>query len=283
MYQFKRTSGILLKVILFSLAPLSVFCQDIDIKAYVSKNAVTEEEHFTYSVEVSGSSSSLPDINLPEFTNFYVLSGPSQSTSIQFINGKSSATKTFSYYLKPREIGTFKIGKASTEVDGKIIESNEISITVTKASAASAKQNDQNTDDGSQISNKDIFLKSVVSKRNVYLGEQIVIEYKLYFRSQVRRFEFEHEPASTGFWKEDFDLPAQPQIENEVINGVNYSVATLKKVAVFPNRVGNLEIEPMVVSVQAVVPTRRRRQSLFDSFFEPSGRSRSRARAPSLE
>lgn len=268
----ERSIKVFLKTIILCFIPIAIFCQDVQLKAYVSKNAVTSEEHFTYSVEVSGSSTDLPDINLPPLTNFFILSGPSQSTNIQFINGKSSATKTFTYYLKARKNGTLKIGKATAEIDGQTIESNEITITVSKASATPQKKGKQNNT-GSLISNKDIFLKSNVSKRNVYLGEQVIIEYKLYFKSQVRRYEYEQDPAATGFWKEDFELPSQPQIENEVVNGVNYSVATLKKVAVFPNHAGTLEIEPMVISVEAIIPTRRRRQSLFDSFFNSSGQT----------
>jgi len=85
-------------IICFGLLPVSIFGQGIQLKAYVSKNAVTSEEHFSYSVEASGSSTDLPDIAAPLFKDFYILSGPSQSTNIQFVNGKSSATKTYSYY-----------------------------------------------------------------------------------------------------------------------------------------------------------------------------------------
>ena len=104
-------------VLCISMLPVAIFGQDILLKAYVSKTSVTTEEHFTYSVEVSGSSTDLPDINVPTFKDFYILSGPNQSTNIQFVNGKSSATKTYSYYLKARAEGTFKISKATTEVN----------------------------------------------------------------------------------------------------------------------------------------------------------------------
>ena len=67
-----------------------------------------------------------PDSNTlkaPDFEGFEVLAGPSVSTghSIQFINGKQSSSYncTFTYVLLPTKAGTFSVGAASIEVEGK--------------------------------------------------------------------------------------------------------------------------------------------------------------------
>ena len=99
------------------------------------------------------------------------------------------------------------------------------------------------------------------------------MEYKLYFKVNIRGYNFDKIPANAGFWSEDFDMPNQPVVENEIINGVNYNVATLKRIALFPSQVGELTLEPMEVTLEAVVKNRNRR-SLFDSFFDdPFGRT----------
>ncbi|KAA3617809.1 MAG: protein BatD [Calditrichaeota bacterium] len=264
-------------VILISLIlvfPELCLAQDVNIKAFVSKNKINSEERFEYSVEVSGKSTSLPDIKFAELKDFFVLSGPNQSTNIQFVNGAMTSSKTLSFVLKPRKVGQLVIGKATLEFKGTTYETKPITINVTKANPAAQKQQTQrNNQNNNQISSDNIFLRSHISKKKAFIGEQIVVEYKLYFKVNVRTYELESIPSNVGFWTEDFDLPQRPQIESEVINGVNYQVATLKKVAAFATRVGDLELDPLIVNVEAVVASRRNRRSLFDSFFEPSGRS----------
>lgn len=247
--------------------------QDVSIKSFVGNTTISSEDQFQYSVELSGNSMNLPDVSFPDLNDFYVLGGPNQSTSIQFVNGKQSSSKTFSYYLKPKSVGTLKIGKASVTVNGNVIYSNEIILTVTKSSSPPASNQQSATTDNSVLS-KDLFLKSFVSKTKAYIGEQIIIEYKLYFKNQVNGYDIEQLPAATGFWKEEFEIPQRPQIDKEVINGVAYNTATLKKIAVFPTRVGQLSIEPMAIKVEVILPNKRsKRQSLFDSFFESRGQA----------
>ena len=59
----------------------------------------------------------------PDFGEFDVLAGPatSQGSSVQFINGNmtKSVSYTITYVLLPQNKGTFTIGSASIEVDGK--------------------------------------------------------------------------------------------------------------------------------------------------------------------
>ncbi|MCB9058412.1 MAG: protein BatD [Calditrichae bacterium] len=267
-----KTKNSRLFSLLFSFLPILLMAQDVSIKAFVSRNQVTTDERIQYSVEVSGSTNNLPDVNFPDMNDFYVLSGPNQSTSIQFINGAMTSSKTLSFYLKPRREGQLKLGKASIEIDGKKLESNEVIVTAGKPdpNAVAQQKSQQNVEQGDD---SNIFLKTHVSKRTAYIGEQIVIEYRLYFKNNVRTYEVEKNPSNAGFWTEDFEMPSQPLIENEVIDGINYSVATLKKTAIFATRVGSLELDPMVVNLEAVIPNKRGRRSLFDSFFEPSGRS----------
>ena len=266
---------ILLKLILFS-AFNSILAQDVQLKASVSKNKVGINETFEYSIEVSGKSTSLPTPVLPSFTDFTNLSStPSTSTSIQFINGKISSTLSYTVFLQPQKTGEFIIAPATLEVEGEVIKSNEIKITVTKQSTKpkAQSQTPQSRQDA-DISGEDLYLKAEVDKKSAYQNDQIIVTYKLYFRINVRSYDLEKIPANPGFWTEEFKIPSQPTIETEVINGIAYNVATLKKVALFPTQSGDLTVEPMVIAVDAVIRQQRRSRSLFDSFFDdPFGRT----------
>lgn len=250
------------------LWPFPICAQEVTLTATVNQNEIGLNDQFLYSVEVSGKSTNFPDIEFPDFSDFNVLSGPNTSTSIQWINGAMTSSKTYSFYLQPRQEGQFIIGKAMMEVKGLKYYSDEIRMTVKKSSASNqpSRQQAQSRSDA-DISGENLYLKAEVDKSTAYLGQQIVLTYKLYFRVNVRGYNIDKLPANAGFWSEDFKMPNQPIIENEVINGINYNVATLRKVALFPTQLGNLSIEPMQVTLEALVKSRRQR-NLFDSFFD---------------
>jgi hypothetical protein len=268
--------NLLVKSVIFFCLLLTIsFAQDVTLTATVSSNIMTVDDRFEYSVEVSGKSTSLPDVEFPDFSDFYVLSGPNSSTSIQFINGSMTSSKTLSFIMQPRAEGKYTIGKASIKVDGKTFSSKEIIITVQKGSSKpqqSQPQTPKNRQDP-EVSGQDLFLKTEVSRANVYIGQQITVEYKLYFRVNIRNYERPKPPKNAGFWTEELNLPNRPRQETEVINGVAYNVATIYKVALFPTQVGELTVDPMQIKLEILVKDQRRR-SFFDSFFDdPFGRT----------
>ena len=109
-----------------------MFGQEYTVRASVSKNKVALNERFEYKIEISGKSTSLPNPDLPDLTNFAVLSGPNTSTSIQYINGAMSSSKAYSYILMPKKVGNFTIPGIEIEIEGNIYNSNAISIQVSK-------------------------------------------------------------------------------------------------------------------------------------------------------
>ncbi|MBK8502022.1 MAG: BatD family protein [Saprospiraceae bacterium] len=48
----------------------------------------------------------------PKFTDFDVVGGPNQSTSMSIVNGHTSQTASFSYFIKPRNTGLLHIEPA---------------------------------------------------------------------------------------------------------------------------------------------------------------------------
>jgi hypothetical protein len=164
---------------------------------------------------------------------------------------------------------------ATLEVDGETISSNTIQITVAKGSAkAQPQQQSPESRKDEDLLGENLYLKTFVDKKSVYQNQQILVEYKLYFRVDVRSYNIEKVPTNPGFWMEEFKLPSQPRVSNEIINGVTYRVATLRKVALFPTRSGELTIEPMTISLDAVVKQKRKSRSIFDDFFDdPFGRT----------
>jgi hypothetical protein len=258
-------------MMLTSVLPLNA--QDVQIEATVSKNKVSQDEQFEYKVEVKGASVSLPNPEIPPLEGLLVLSGPMSSTSVQIINGKMSQSKSFTYILQAQNLGKVTIDPATIVVNGNQIASNKIEIEVIKADKVQTQQNQPASRNDQDISGGDLYLQAQVDKKTVYQNEQIVVTYVLYYRaSSVRSYNLEKMPANPGFWTEDFDIPSQPTVESEIINGVAYNKAVLKKVALFPTQSGELSLEPMTITL--AVLQRKRTRSIFDSFFDdPFGRT----------
>ncbi|MEO0897009.1 MAG: BatD family protein, partial [Bacteroidota bacterium] len=108
----------------------------------------------------------------------------------------------------------------------------------------------------------------IVSRKNVYQGEQITVTYKLYNQVQPYELELKKAPNYDGFWKENVKVPDSPQ-KIEVYQGKQYRTRVIYQDIIFPQRSGKLTIDPLELScvVQVQTQDRRRRRSIFDDFF----------------
>lgn len=253
--------------------------QEIQLNASVNKNPVGVDEQFVYSVEISGSSQNLPNVELPDFSDFMVVGGPSTSSSFQIINFKVSASKSYTVYLMPRKVGTFKIGEAKAVFKGKTFSSETIDLTVIKQDTQAKPS--QQVPSGKQTQQRNdlsdvVFLKVTPTKRTVYVNEEVGLSYKIYFRANITGNEILKLPEAVGAWVEEYPTPQRPQIFNETINGLQYNVAEIKKVAIFPSKATKLTVSPLDMLVEVMVRRQRTRDpfSIFDDFFsDPFGQA----------
>jgi hypothetical protein len=264
----KRASAIVL------LAYLSarVAAQDVSFQATVDKNPVGLGDQFTLSLALSSATSGGgKNLQLPDLSKFQILSGPNQSTQMQFINGAVSSQVTYSYVLQPREIGKFTIGSASIEVGNAVYKSAPITLEVVKGAPRPRQQAQQPVEAGDQIGDN-LFLRAVVDRSHVMQGEQLNLVFKLYTRVSVANYGIEKNPTMTGFWGEDIEIPKNIALTTEVVNGKQYRVGTIRKLALFPTQSGTLEIAPMEVTT--TVQVRTRSLDPFDAFFrDPFGQT----------
>jgi hypothetical protein len=254
--------------ILFACLFLSNFlvAQEGSFTASVDRNRIAMGEQIEITFTLNGSGSNFQP---PPFNDFQVLSGPNQSQSMQFINGSMSQSISYSYALQPRSEGKFTIASATVESNGKKLKSNNITIEVTKGSPQPKRQQNQQTGEDANISKQigdNIFIKASVDRSSVYQGEQITATYKLYTRVNIVNLAISKVPSLTGFWNQEIDIPKNTQ-SVEVVNGVQYRVMPIKKIALFPQHSGVLELDPMEAEFVVQVQTRKRGGDIFDQFF----------------
>lgn len=194
------------------------------------------------------------DFSPPDFNGFRVLMGPSQAISSSWINGVRSYSKTYSYTLAPTERGKFTIKQASIVIDGKVYKS--LAKTVEVTAAVSKPNDDMNVDD---FADDNLHLVAEVSKTNPYLNEAITVVYKLYVSPSIRVSNYRplDSPKYNNFWSQD--IPVQRlNAENGTYKGKPYRYVVLKRVVLYPQKSGKLDIEPLSLDVTVDVPTNKR-------------------------
>jgi hypothetical protein len=201
----------------------------------------------------------------PSFEDFNVLMGPSQSSNIQMINGSFSQSLSFTYVLQAVKEGTFRIGSAEIVLNNQKVLSNPVTVTVTKGTSRS--QQGGGSGSGEPMT-KSVFIRASVDKSSVFRGEGLVVTYRMYTRVTLVNYTISKLPAPNGFWSQDIPLAQQLEFHNENVDGVNYQVADLKKMVLFPQRSGTLILDPMEGEVIARVQVKRQRSNdPFDQFF----------------
>ncbi|MEQ8323248.1 MAG: BatD family protein [Vicingaceae bacterium] len=252
--------------VIFCLAiPVGVLAQP-EFRASVSKTNLSVGERFRLEFTVNAGGD---EFTPPVFDGFRILSGPNQSTSMQFINGRSSYSISYSYVLMALNEGDFEIPPASILVGKDVLASNSITIRV-EASTANppnvnqGKQNEQKSP--VQNAGEDVFIVAKVSNTSPFVGEQITATYNIYYNQRVVQNYPSGIPSLNGFWSEDIDTQnEQPWTEN--VGGVKYYVQNVKKSLLIPQRSGELEIDPFTMDLVIQKSVQSRNRSIFDQFF----------------
>lgn len=254
--------------IILLAAALYINLQAQEFKATVDKTTVSQYERFQVYFKFSGTDiNGLNNFKPPLFQGFRVLSGPNQSTSMQIINGRVSASLTFSYILEPTNTGDFTIGSASVEFNGKIYKTTPIKITVVKGNPRQQKESGEIV---SEDLSKNVFIVAEASKSKAYLGEQITVTYKLYTKLNIASPQITKLPQYQGFWAEEIDPSQTISFDVGMYKGERYRVATIKRVALFPTKTGTLSVTPFELNIPVIIKRKRTSSDIFDEFFGDS-------------
>ena len=190
----------------------------------------------------------------PNFENFQIIGGPNQSIKTSYLNGEQSFSKTFSYFLKPLKKGKLVIYQATVTIDGQEYKSLPVEVNVTN----SVKGANSNSDD-KYFDDDNIELIASVSKSSPYINEPITIVYKLYYKSpiNVSNANESEAPKYKDFFTQNIKIP-QLKVNRETYKGQIYNVVDWRKVVLYPQRDGNLEISPLSLNLVLDFPTNKR-------------------------
>lgn len=241
-------------------------------KSSVDKTTVAENERFQVYFTFEGEDvNKLNNFKPPEFNDFRILSGPNRSTSMQIVNGKMSASLTYSYYLHPKAIGEVTVGSASVDYERKTYTTEAITIKVVKGKQQNKAQQNNESGISEEELKENLFIRAIPDESNVYKGEQINVTYKLYTRLNISSPQISKLPTYKGFWSEETESPENINFNVEMYDGKRFRTADFKKVSLFPTNTGKLTVTPFELKIPVIVQKKRRaRNDLFDDFFNDS-------------
>jgi len=243
---------------------VGVNAQDVKFTASAPRVVeVGETFRLVYSLNKKGEG-----IELGEFNGFQILMGPSVSNSVstQYINGKVSTNReqSFSYVLSADKVGKYLIKAASIRVDGKPVHSNVLEIEVVKSQGTNSEKG--NVKRSSNLSNENLFLKIELDKKSIFMGDYVIATLKLFSRVNVSNIGRSKFPSFQGFLSQEIDMPGQISLNRENVNGEIYSVGVLRKLVLFPQHSGKINIDPFELDIY-VRQKSASSGSVFDDFF----------------
>jgi hypothetical protein len=255
------------------LTGLPGWSQDVQVSASIGSDSVGIHDQVQLVIRVSGKDSNeAENPRFPEPEGFSVVSGPSIGTQFQWINGRSSSSKSFTYILVPKKEGQFTIDPIEVRVGDKTYETKSIQVQVTSASVNPPPQPRnsivpwdpfrEDTEPVRQSVGDAVFIRAELDRKSAYPGQQVTLLYNLYTSIHVNGCQIQEDPPLNGFWVEDLKVPDNPQGTSSTVNGREYTVYTIKKKALFPNTAGSLKIPASTFAIS--VENGRDIFSIFD-------------------
>jgi hypothetical protein len=179
----------------------------------------------------------------PTFGEFNVVSGPNKMNSMTMVNSVASSSESYSYVLQAKKEGVFTLGVATITVKGQVMRTDPLSISVTKGKKQTIAATGSSKDD--------VFVRAEASSTEGLVGQQLIVDYKLYTRVNLSGVSRVSEATYDGFYKLDVNDYTRADTRVEM-GGKMYLTRTLQRIALFPQKEGALGLEPLTLQVSIV-------------------------------
>ena len=272
----RSVSGAIALLLFALVGASSVVARQVDVHASVDATTIGTEESVTLTITIDGSDGS--DVQVPQPPDAVGLillqTIPRTQQSVSIINGEMSRSFGYSWAYRPTGQGTARIEASTVRVKDREYHTQPIQVQVVPQDQrpARARRTDpfagafrspftpQPTEPAPEPDESDLFIRAVPSQRSAWQNEQVVIEYRLFFREgiQLRQSRLTDSWDAEGFWREELEVETRPVPRIIIENGLRYNTIVLKRAAVFPTRAGDLSVDPLKIESEAMLPFRSR-------------------------
>ncbi len=204
----------------------------------------------------------------PAFDQWNIVAGPSTSQSVVSVNGQTTRTFSYVFVLSPRKTGMPVVPGASAVIDGKKVSCHSVNIDVSSQANVVVPQQTPNqglqsllddpdfyqmfkrdpvlksNEDPQDFIRKNIFVKAIISKSSCYVGEPVLVTYKLYtaIHTEAR---VTKQPTFSGCSVIELMPDERPQ--KETVNGKDYRVDIVRRVILIPLQESKLTLDNAAV------------------------------------
>ena len=209
--------------------------QDERVELTVSSNSVAQGDMLRLTLNFINCK--VKKIDPPAIQGLEWRMGPSTSTSTQWVNGVTSSEQRYTYGYVVTASKEIQIPSLTWQTNKGAMKSNPVRVLVEPGNKTT--RGNQSMGQKSRAVQKDLMTAIEPNKRTVYLGEPLILTYKIYNRYNnldVRSYDI---PELEGFWKETVQGP-EARWEPQLINGKRYNVATVRQVVAFPQQTGKM-------------------------------------------
>lgn len=237
------TASLLGVLLVFVSAPLELHAQEEAVELTVNSTSVSQGD--VLRLTITFVNCKVREIDPPEIPGLEWRMGPSTSNSTQWVNGVTTSEQRYTYGYVVTGSKEILIPGLSWKTNRGNLKSNPVRLLV--ESQTDAPPSPGRTKPNTRAVNRDLVTSIEPSKRTVYLGEPLVLSYKIYNRYNnldVRNYDI---PELEGFWKETVKGP-DARWEPQLINGKRYNVATVRQIVAFPQQTGTMVLEDFTLN-----------------------------------
>ncbi|MFQ5718090.1 MAG: BatD family protein [Acidobacteriota bacterium] len=264
----RRLAAVLCPVLGVWLAT-AVLAAKVDVR--VDPRRVASDDTVDLTVTVEGQA--IGDVNPPSLAglaDWSIINGPAISSQFRYVNGESSTSRSFTWVLAPSSAGRLTIPPLAVEVDGTRLTTAPVQVLVSDPARGGPTPDASEPDatGPARAPAEELFFRTVLDPPDPYVGQQAVLRYDLYTRADVVSVpQAQETPNYPNFWKEDLEGPRRISPRMETIQGREYHVYTVRKVALFATASGETILPPLTFSV----PVKSSRSARFrrSFFFDP--------------
>jgi len=249
--------------VVVALACAAAHAQPYRVTAFIDPQVgITESQPVRLVIEIAGGD--LPHVTSPRLeaaVNLELLSGPNRSTSISWINGKTSAKTNLTYVLMPIAPGPAEIPALDIHI-GTFTYRTEPLTFVVGAARPRTPGGAGSPGGGGPAATEALFLRAELAKQEVWVGEPVPLDLTLYAIPRISGFVLRKRPDFANFWVETLDnesemLSYQTRIGNHI-----YAAYPIERQILIPPSAGDFELRPYVAQLQ-VRASRNRAPSFF--------------------
>ncbi len=256
--------GYLIFALVLVTQPL--LAQEIHFEANLDRTLLGQSDPLRLTLSIV-SDESLSHVPAPKISlvDFHV-EGPAISTRMEMINFNTTFRRELSYTLFAKRTGKIVIGPASITIGGKVYHTRPVQVEISKGSKSRSVRSNAAGQSGDFRLEDHLFVLARSDRKRAYVGQQITVDYDLFYRFRLHNVGFKDIPTFAGFWIKELFVAQQLQEHREVFNDIPFNVAPLRRVALFPTSAGTHDIDPLVISCEIPAQRTRRGRSINDFF-----------------